>query len=161
MANSRTGFGFDSHRFGPGDHIVLGGVRIPFGKGVEAHSDGDIVLHALTDALLGSIAAGDIGDIFPNNDSQWEGAESSMFVRWAAELIAKKGYSISNCDITIVAEAPRLGETKTSIIESIAEILNIEPACISVKAKTAEGMGFIGKGEGIAAFASILIEKSE
>ncbi len=157
----RTGFGFDSHRFSPGSSIILAGLEIEHDMGVSAHSDGDVVLHALTDAILGALAAGDIGEHFPDNDPQWAGAESSIFVRRAMELAQQAGYVMGNCDITILAEAPKLGPHKKEMARRIAKLLNVEPTDVSVKAKTAESMGQIGAGEGIACYANVLLKKDK
>jgi len=156
----RVGFGFDSHRFAPGKPLILGGMEIPHAKGLLAHSDGDVVLHALTDAILGAIAAGDIGEHFPDNDPRWLGAESSQFVRHAVNLATKAGYTAENCDITILAEAPKLSPHKRHLIERIAELLNVDTTAVSVKGKTAEGMGLVGAGEGIACYANVLLKKT-
>ena len=155
----RTGLGYDSHAFSKGDSITLGGVKIPHDKGFAAHSDGDVVLHALTDAILGAIAAGDIGDHFPPSDEKWKGKNSDHFVRHACKLMQQKGYRLSNIDITIIAEKPKLMPHKTSIAKSIAEIVKLAEDCVSVKAKTNEKMGFVGRAEGIATLANVLIIK--
>jgi 2-C-methyl-D-erythritol 4-phosphate cytidylyltransferase/2-C-methyl-D-erythritol 2,4-cyclodiphosphate synthase len=130
-------------------------------KGLSAHSDGDVVLHALTDAVLGAIAAGDIGEHFPDSDPKWEGASSSVFLQHARELAAGKGYRVENCDITILAEKPKLSPYKPKMAARIAEILDIPAHGVSVKAKTNEGMGFVGRGEGIACLATVLLVKDE
>ncbi|MCD4825600.1 MAG: 2-C-methyl-D-erythritol 2,4-cyclodiphosphate synthase [Phycisphaerae bacterium] len=153
----RIGFGYDSHRFAGDGPLTLGGVRIEHEKGFAAHSDGDVVLHALTDAILGGLAAGDIGEHFPDTDPQYKNADSAVFLRHANKLAADAGYSVGNCDITILAESPKLGPHKAAIAANIAEILNIEPGCVSVKAKTNETMGFIGRAEGIAVMANVLL----
>ncbi|MCK5114274.1 MAG: 2-C-methyl-D-erythritol 2,4-cyclodiphosphate synthase [Phycisphaerae bacterium] len=155
----RTGLGYDSHKFAPDRPLMLGGVQIDFDKGLAAHSDGDVVLHALVDAIFGAMAAGDIGEHFPDNDPKWQNADSSKFVTYARQLAADAGWSIANCDITILAEAPKLSPYKLQIAERIAGLLQISPDAVSVKAKTNEGMGFIGQGEGIAVLANVLIEK--
>lgn len=155
----RIGFGFDSHRIAPGKPLILGSLEIPHTMGAIAHSDGDVVLHALTDAILGAIAAGDIGEHFPDSDPRWAGAESSQFVRCAVELAKEAGYTTGNCDITILAEAPKLGPHKQAMAGKIAKLLNVETSAVSVKAKTAEGMGLIGAGQAIACYATILLRK--
>ncbi len=139
---------------------MLGGVLIDHTAGLAAHSDGDVVLHALTDAILGALAAGDIGEHFPDSDPRWANADSRIFLTHAVKLAAERGYVVGNCDITLVAEEPRLGPYKTPIAERIAELLHIAPDAVGVKAKTAEGMGVIGSGEGIACFVSVLLVAS-
>ena len=155
----RTGFGYDSHRFAAGKALILGGVRVDYDKGFAAHSDGDVVLHALTDAILGALAAGDIGEHFPDSDPKWAAADSSVFLQHARELAAEKG--VGNCDITILAEAPKLSPYKAKMAARIAEMLDIPAHMVSVKAKTNEGMWFVGRGEGIACLANVLLVKNE
>ncbi len=152
--STRVGTGFDAHRFGAGGEVVLCGVPIPFKAGLEGHSDADVGLHALTDALLGAIGAGDIGGHFPPGDPKWRGVSSDIFLRRAGEMIAAKGASIANIDLTLICEEPRIGPHREAMIGRIAEILGLEPGRISVKATTTEGMGFTGRGEGIAAQAA-------
>lgn len=147
----RTGTGFDVHAFGPGDHVWLGGVRIPHTRGLKGHSDADVALHALTDALLGAIAAGDIGDHFPPSDSRWKGAPSSLFLEHARELVEQAGGRIVHADVTIICEAPRIGPHRDAMRQLIAGLLRLPVARISVKATTTERLGFTGRGEGIAA----------
>ena len=155
----RIGFGFDSHRFAPGKPLILGGLEIQHTMGVLAHSDGDVVLHALTDAILGAIAAGDIGEHFPDSDPRWAKAESSQFVRHAVKLAKEAGYVTENCDITILAETPKLSPHKQAMADRIAKLLNVDLTAVSIKAKTTEGMGLIGAGEGIACYAIVLLKK--
>jgi 2-C-methyl-D-erythritol 4-phosphate cytidylyltransferase/2-C-methyl-D-erythritol 2,4-cyclodiphosphate synthase len=147
----RTGIGFDVHRFGAGDHVILCGVSIPHEAGLEGHSDADVGLHALTDALLGAIGAGDIGSHFPPGDPQWRGAPSEVFLRRAGELVAKAGGRISNVDVTVICERPRIGSHRQVMRERIASILDLPPDRVSVKGTTTERLGFTGRGEGIAA----------
>jgi 2-C-methyl-D-erythritol 4-phosphate cytidylyltransferase/2-C-methyl-D-erythritol 2,4-cyclodiphosphate synthase len=147
----RIGFGFDVHRFGPGDHVMLCGVRVPHGQGLIGHSDADVGLHALTDAVLGALGAGDIGQHFPPSDPRWRGAESAQFVHHAVELVRARGGMIRHLDVTIVCEAPRVGPHRAAMVERIAAIAGIEPGRASVKATTTESLGFTGRGEGIAA----------
>ena len=147
----RTGSGFDVHAFGPGDHVWLGGIRIPHERGLKGHSDADVALHALTDALLGAIAAGDIGDHFPPSDPRWKGAPSSLFLDHARELVAAAGGRIVHADVTIVCEAPRIGPHRDAMRRLIADLLRLPEGRISVKATTTERLGFTGRGEGIAA----------
>lgn len=148
---TRTGFGFDVHRFGPGDHVMLGGLRIPHGAGLIGHSDADVALHALTDAILGAIAAGDIGTLFPPSDPQWRGADSAAFLRRAADLVSAAGGDIVHVDVTIICERPRVGPHRQAMTDRIAAILGVAPGRVSVKATTTERLGFTGRGEGIAA----------
>jgi 2-C-methyl-D-erythritol 4-phosphate cytidylyltransferase/2-C-methyl-D-erythritol 2,4-cyclodiphosphate synthase len=147
----RTGSGFDVHAFGPGDHVWLGGIRIPHDRGLKGHSDADVALHALTDALLGAIAAGDIGDHFPPTDPRWKDAPSSLFLDHARELVAAAGGRIVHADVTIICEAPRIGPHRDAMRRLIAELLRVPVSRISVKATTTERLGFTGRGEGIAA----------
>ena len=152
---NRIGFGFDSHRFEDGRPLVLGGVTIDSARGLAGHSDADAVLHAVTDALLGAVAAGDIGEWFPNTDPQWQGADSARFVAEAMAVVTDRGLRVANCDVT--AESPKLGPVKPQMQSRIAELLAVDETCIAVKAKTGEGMGFIGHGEGIAVMAAVLL----
>jgi 2-C-methyl-D-erythritol 4-phosphate cytidylyltransferase / 2-C-methyl-D-erythritol 2,4-cyclodiphosphate synthase len=147
----RTGIGFDVHRFGAGDHVVLCGVAIPYEAGLEGHSDADVGFHALTDALLGAIGAGDIGSHFPPSDPQWRGAPSEVFLRHASELVAEAGGKISNVDVTVICERPKIGPHRHAMRERIAGILALPPTRVSVKGTTTERLGFTGRGEGIAA----------
>ena len=156
----RIGSGFDVHGFGEGDHVMLGGVRIAFDRGVQAHSDGDVVLHALCDALLGALALGDIGHHFPPSDPQWKGADSRAFLRHCAAQMREHGYTIGNADLTVICELPRVGPHATAMRTNIAADLACDIARISVKATTTEGMGFTGRGEGIAAQAVVLLERA-
>jgi 2-C-methyl-D-erythritol 4-phosphate cytidylyltransferase/2-C-methyl-D-erythritol 2,4-cyclodiphosphate synthase len=153
LTDIRTGQGYDVHAFGPGDHVWLGGVRIPHECGVIAHSDGDVALHAATDALLGAIGDGDIGTHFPPSDPQWRGASSDRFLAHAASLIAVRKGRIGNLDLTIVCETPKVGPHRAAIRERIAAVLGIAPDRISIKATTSEKMGFTGRREGLAALA--------
>lgn len=146
----RTGFGYDVHRLGPGDGVWLGGVLIPHDKALIGHSDADVALHALTDALLGAIAAGDIGQHFPPSDPQWRGAPSHIFLAHAAKLVAARGGVIAHVDVTIICEKPKVGPHRAAISARIADILGIAAERVSVKATTTEGLGFTGRGEGIA-----------
>jgi len=153
----RTGTGFDVHRFGPGDHVWLGGVRIAHHAGLIGHSDADAPLHALTDAILGALSEGDIGDHFPPSDPQWKGAPSRLFVVDAARRVAARGGRIANVDLTILAEAPRIAPHRDAMRAAIADMLGIDVARVAVKATTTEGLGFPGRGEGLAAMASATI----
>ena len=150
-AESRTGFGFDAHRFCPGGHVMLCGVSIPHSAGLAGHSDADAGLHALTDALLGAIGAGDIGEHFPPSDEEWKGAASDIFLRRAADLITERGGAIANVDVTIICEAPRVAPHRDAMRARIAGILGLDEGRVSVKGTTTEGLGFTGRAEGIAA----------
>jgi 2-C-methyl-D-erythritol 2,4-cyclodiphosphate synthase len=154
----RIGFGYDVHAFGPGDHVVLGGVRIAHRAGVRAHSDGDVLLHALCDALLGALGLGDIGQHFPDTDPRWRGADSRRFLRHCAALLQEHGYRLVNADLTVLAEAPRLGSHRAEMRANVAADLGTEPGRINVKATTSEGLGALGRSEGLACHAVVLIE---
>ena len=156
----RIGHGFDVHAFGDGDHVMLGGVRVPHGRGVLAHSDGDVVLHALCDAMLGALALGDIGIHFPPSDPQWKGADSRAFVRHCELLIGERGWRVGNCDITVVCERPKVGPHAQAMREVIAADLGIDVDAVSVKATTTETLGFTGRGEGVAAHAVCLLVRA-
>lgn len=150
----RTGNGYDVHRFGPGDHVTLCGVAIPHGRALCGHSDADVGLHALTDALLATCGAGDIGDHFPPSDPQWRGQASSLFVEHAAQLVRRAGGTILNADISLIAEAPKIGPHRQDMRAALARLLTIDVGRCSVKATTNEQMGFVGRAEGIAAIAT-------
>ncbi|MBN8738107.1 MAG: 2-C-methyl-D-erythritol 2,4-cyclodiphosphate synthase [Lysobacterales bacterium 69-70] len=156
----RMGQGFDVHAFGPGDHVVLGGVRVPHSHGVVAHSDGDVVIHALCDALLGALALGDIGTHFPPSDERWRGADSRVFLRHCRELLRERGYVLGNADVTVIAERPKVGPHAAAMRECLAADLGCAVDAISVKATTSERLGFTGRGEGIAAMAVALLQRS-
>ena len=147
----RTGNGYDVHRFAPGDHVTLCGVAIPHDRRLDGHSDADVGLHALTDALLATCGAGDIGTHFPPSDPQWKGAASRIFVEEAVRLVREKGGRIANADVTLVCEAPKIGPHREAMVAEMAEILGIAAERVSVKATTNEGLGFLGRKEGIAA----------
>jgi 2-C-methyl-D-erythritol 2,4-cyclodiphosphate synthase len=153
----RVGFGYDSHRFLPGRELVLGGVRIEHSAGLDGHSDADAVLHAVTDAVLGALAAGDIGEMFPNTDPRWAGADSSTFLAQAVRLADQRGCRVANCDVTVLAEAPKLGPYKRLMAERIAELLGVDASAVGVKAKTNEQMDAVGRGEGIVAMAAVML----
>ena len=158
MSQLRVGQGYDVHAFGPGDYIVLGGVRIAHDAGVVAHSDGDVILHALCDALLGAMALGDIGMHFPDTDPKWRGADSRVFLRHVAGLLAERRYHVVNVDTTVLADAPRLGKYREQMRVNIATDLGIGIDQVNIKATTSEGLGFIGKREGLACHAIALID---
>jgi 2-C-methyl-D-erythritol 4-phosphate cytidylyltransferase/2-C-methyl-D-erythritol 2,4-cyclodiphosphate synthase len=151
MSEYRTGQGFDVHQFAPGDHIWLCGIKIPHSAALEGHSDADAGLHALTDAVLGALGAGDIGNHFPPTDEKWRGAPSSLFLAHAAELVAKANGALVHCDVTLICERPKIAPYRDAMRARIAEILGIEISRVSVKATTTEGLGFTGRREGLAA----------
>jgi 2-C-methyl-D-erythritol 4-phosphate cytidylyltransferase / 2-C-methyl-D-erythritol 2,4-cyclodiphosphate synthase len=153
----RTGNGYDVHRTTNGDHVILCGVRVPHDRGLAGHSDADVGLHALTDALLGAIGAGDIGSHFPPSDPQWKNANSELFLRRAAEFVAGLGGHVMHVDVTLVCEAPIVGPHRDAMRARIGAILGLEPARVSVKATTNENLGFLGRREGIAAFATATV----
>ena len=158
VRETRIGTGFDVHRFGPGGGVRLCGVDLAMDRALIGHSDADVALHALVDALLGAIAAGDIGQHFPPSDPQWRGADSRRFVEHAAKLIAAKGGVISHVDLTIICEAPRISPHRMAMVATIARMLSLAPDRVSVKATTTEGLGFAGRGEGIAAQAVATVQ---
>ncbi|HSS65404.1 MAG TPA: 2-C-methyl-D-erythritol 2,4-cyclodiphosphate synthase [Gammaproteobacteria bacterium] len=153
----RIGHGFDAHRFASGVPLVLGGVRVPHDKGLAAHSDGDVVIHAICDALLGAAALGDIGKHFPDSSDEFENIDSRILLRTVAEKISKYRHVISNVDVTIIAQEPKLAPHIDAMRENLAGDLGIDVTRVSVKATTTEGMGFTGRGDGIAAFAVALL----
>jgi 2-C-methyl-D-erythritol 2,4-cyclodiphosphate synthase len=161
MSEIRIGTGFDVHAFGAGDHVMLGGVRIPHERGVLAHSDGDVALHALCDAILGALALGDIGQHFPPADARWKAADSRVFVRHCDVLIRERGWRVGNCDITVICERPKVGPHAQAMRDVIAADLGIDVAVVSVKATTTEALGFTGRGEGIAAQAVCLLIRND
>jgi len=156
----RIGSGYDVHRFGSGDSVRLGGVTIPHERGLVAHSDGDVLLHALMDALLGAAALGDIGRHFPPDDVRYAGADSRGLLREVARLVAAQGFGVANCDLTLIAEAPRIAAHREAMAANIAADLGIDPGRVNVKATTAEGLGALGRAEGIAAQAIVLLSEA-
>jgi len=155
--NFRIGLSYDVHAFGDGDHVMLGGVRVPHDCGVLAHSDGDVVLHALCDAMLGALALGDIGRHFPPSDPRWKGADSRAFVRHCAGLLRERGWKLGNADVTVVCERPKVGPHADAMRALIAQDTGVDVDAVSVKATTSEQLGFTGRGEGIAAQAACLL----
>jgi 2-C-methyl-D-erythritol 4-phosphate cytidylyltransferase/2-C-methyl-D-erythritol 2,4-cyclodiphosphate synthase len=153
----RCGSGFDVHSFGEGDHVTLCGIEVPHSHGIEAHSDGDAALHALTDALLGTIGAGDIGDHFPPSDPQWRGVDSAVFLTHALKLVQERGGRVTNADVTIICERPKIGPHREAMCAKIAGLLGVERERVSVKATTSEGLGFTGRREGVAAMATATV----
>ena len=154
----RVGSGFDVHGFGPGDAVMLGGVRVPHNRGVVAHSDGDVLLHALVDAMLGAAALGDIGQHFPDSDPQWRGADSTRFLTAALQMLTRRGQRVVNVDLTLLAQAPRIAVWRDQIRSNIANILGLAETAVNLKATTTEHLGFIGRNEGLAAMATVLID---
>jgi len=154
----RIGSGYDVHKLGPGDHVTLCGVKITSERALIGHSDADVALHAVTDAVFGAIADGDIGSHFPPTDSQWRGASSDQFFAYACERMRERGFELSNIDLTIICEKPKIGPHRDAMRARLAEIAQIDVSCVSVKATTTERLGFTGRGEGIAAEAVIIIE---
>jgi len=156
----RIGCGIDVHAFGPGDFIMLGGVRIAHTRGVVAHSDGDVVLHALCDALLGAAGLGDIGQHFSDADPRWRGADSARFVAEVLAMLRGRGLTVANADITVIAQAPKIAPHRDAMRRQIARLLALEEQRVNIKATTTEGLGFLGRVEGIAAQAVVLLSES-
>jgi 2-C-methyl-D-erythritol 2,4-cyclodiphosphate synthase len=157
---TRVGMGFDAHRFGVGRALMLGGIEIAGARGLQGHSDADVLLHALTDALLGAAALGDLGAHFPDTDPKWKGASSRVFVETAASKLRDLGWTIANVDLTLIAQVPKIAPHREAIRSSVAQILGLAPELVSLKATTTDHMGFIGREEGIAAQAAVLIERT-
>ena len=153
----RVGCGLDVHAFGPGDHLILGGVRIAHTQGVVAHSDGDVLLHALCDALLGAAGLGDIGQHFPDSDPRWKGADSRQFVAAVLAKLRERQLAVVNADLTVVAQAPRIAPHRAAIRREVAALLGLAEECVNLKATTTEGLGFLGRAEGLAAQAVVLL----
>ena len=152
----RIGFGWDSHEFKPGVPCIIGGVRLEHESGLAGHSDGDVLLHALTDALLGAVAAGDIGSFFPPSDPRWKGADSKIFVQHALEQVRQRGYAVVNVDTTLILAKPKIGPVAGELQRRVAELLGIKADCVGIKAKTPEGMG---TDNAAIAHVAVLIEK--
>jgi 2-C-methyl-D-erythritol 2,4-cyclodiphosphate synthase len=157
----RVGSGFDVHAFGPGDTIVLGGVRIACGRGIVAHSDGDVLLHALVDALLGAAGLGDIGQHFPDTDPRWKGADSARFLAATLDMLERRGQRVVNVDLTLLAQVPKISPWRDEIRRNLAAKLSLPESCVNLKATTTEHLGFIGRNEGLAAMATVLIEAAD
>jgi 2-C-methyl-D-erythritol 2,4-cyclodiphosphate synthase len=157
----RIGSGVDVHAFGPGDFVMLGGVRVPHTHGVVAHSDGDVVLHALTDALLGAAGLGDIGQHFKDTDPQWKGVDSKRFVRAVMDMLRARRLRVGNADVTVLAERPKLSPVRDDVRRQVAELLEVGVDHVNVKATTTEKLGFLGRSEGIAAQAVVLLLDAE
>ncbi len=160
MTDFRVGFGYDSHRFAPDRPLVIGGIVIPYELGLAAHSDGDVLIHAVCDALLGAAGLRDIGTYFPDNDPAWKNADSTKLLAKVVELVAEKVWKVNNLDFTLVLEKPKMKPHVEQIIHRLAELLRIDPDRVAVKAKTNEKMGFTGAGEGIAATAAVSLVRS-
>ena len=154
----RIGCGFDVHAFGPGEFVMLGGVRVPHSHGVLAHSDGDVLLHALCDALLGAAGLGDIGQHFKDTDPKWRGADSAGFVTAVLEQVRAAGLRVANADLTLIAQAPKVAPHRAAMQARIAQLLAVAAQQVNIKATTTEGLGFLGRAEGIAAQAVVLLE---
>jgi 2-C-methyl-D-erythritol 2,4-cyclodiphosphate synthase len=157
----RIGFGWDLHRLAEGRPLMIGGIRIPFSKGEDAHSDGDVLLHAVVDALLGALALGDIGSHFPPSEAKWKDADSRLLLEQVREMIHDRGYRTSNLDSTVLLEAPKLGPHIKEIRENLAELLFVDIGQVSVKAKSHENIGHVGKGEAVEAYATVLVEEAD
>ncbi len=157
--NYRIGFGFDVHSFAENRKLIIGGVEIPFNKGLEGHSDADVLLHSISDALLGSLSLGDIGHHFPNTDPKWKDVDSAIILKNCYELVIQNGYKISNIDSMLAMEAPKISPFIEQIKKRISEILSISENQISIKATTTEKLGFIGRSEGVVAIANVLVYK--
>jgi 2-C-methyl-D-erythritol 2,4-cyclodiphosphate synthase len=157
LSKMRVGQGFDVHAFGDGDHVMLGGVRIAYHRGVVAHSDGDVVIHALCDAVLGALGAGDIGQHFPDSDPRYRGADSRVFLREVAARMRAAGLRLINADVTVLAEAPRIAAHRAAMAANLSADLGAAARLVNIKATTTERLGFIGRGEGLAALASVLL----
>ncbi|WP_370452073.1 2-C-methyl-D-erythritol 2,4-cyclodiphosphate synthase [Amylibacter sp. SFDW26] len=155
----RVGNGFDVHKLGEGDHVILCGVKIPFDRGLIGHSDADVGMHAITDAIFGAMAEGDIGQWFPPNDDQWKGAASDIFLKKAVETSTSRGFTITNIDCTLICEQPKIGPNALAMRKTLSDITGLELERISVKATTSETLGFTGRGEGIAAQATATLVK--
>ena len=153
----RVGNGFDVHRFGPGDHVMLCGVAVPHGRGLQGHSDADVGMHALTDAIYGALALGDIGRHFPPSDARWKGAASHVFLRHAVNMVIEKGFGISNMDVTLLCEYPKIGPHAAAMQAALSAIAGVAADRVSVKATTTERLGFTGREEGIAAQATVTL----
>lgn len=160
MMDVRLGNGYDVHAFCEGDHVWLCGVKVPHSRGLLGHSDADVGMHALTDAIYGALAEGDIGRHFPPSDAQWKGAASHIFLRHAADLMAKRGYRLANCDVTLVCERPKIGPHAIAMQGELARIMGVEIGLVSVKATTSERLGFTGREEGIAAIATAALVRA-
>ncbi len=156
---TRVGIGYDLHRLVEERKLIIGGVQIPYIKGLLGHSDADVLIHAISDALLGAISGGDIGELFPDTDPKYQGISSSELLKIVLGLLHKKGWRVVNIDTVLIAEEPKMSPFKNRIQENLSKIMNIDKDCVSIKAKTNEGLGGVGRKEGIACFATVLIKK--
>lgn len=156
----RVGIGFDAHRFGDGRRLMLGGVEIPHAKGLRGHSDADVLLHALADAMLGAAGLDDIGTHFPDSDEAWKDASSSLFIQRIMTMLRHKHWVVQNADLTLLAETPKVAPYRAAIRDSVAQLLKVSRDAVNIKATTTDHMGFIGRGEGIAAQAIVLLAKT-
>jgi 2-C-methyl-D-erythritol 2,4-cyclodiphosphate synthase len=154
----RIGHGFDVHRFTEGDFVTLGGVKVPHSKGIEAHSDGDVILHAICDAMLGAAGLGDIGQFYPPSDDRFKNMDSRKFLRDVKRKVREMAYQVANLDVTVIAQVPKLGPYREQMREIIAEDLQLEKAAVNIKATTTEKLGYLGREEGIAAHAVVLLK---
>jgi len=161
ISDFRIGNGYDVHKLVSGRELILGGVRVPFGKGLSGHSDADVLLHAISDALLGALALGDIGKFFPDTDAKYKNIDSRILLRESHKLVADKGYRVVNIDTVIVAQQPKLAPYIPDMKHNIAEDVRISPDDVSIKATTSEGLGFTGRGEGISAYCVTLLKKHD
>lgn len=159
--NFRTGIGFDVHAFSDGRKLIIGGIEIPFEKGLEGHSDADVLLHAICDAMLGALALGDIGIHFPNTDAKWKDADSTMLLKHVMSLVDEKGYELGNLDCVLAMEKPKISPYLVQITKKLSSILHVDVDQISIKATTTEKLGFIGRTEGVASFATVLLVKKD
>ncbi|MGQ4807765.1 2-C-methyl-D-erythritol 2,4-cyclodiphosphate synthase [Candidatus Entotheonellaceae bacterium PAL068K] len=153
----RIGFGYDAHPLVPGRPLILGGVRVPYQRGLSGYSDADVIVHALCDAMLGALALGDLGQHFPSTDERWHGVSSLMLLQHVNHLVRERQYALGNADMTIVAQRPRLASYLTQMVQTLAATIEVEPSQISIKATTTDGLGFSGQGAGIAAYAVCLV----
>jgi 2-C-methyl-D-erythritol 2,4-cyclodiphosphate synthase len=161
MSGVRVGQGIDAHRLVAGRPLRLGGVEIPFERGLEGHSDGDVLLHAVASALLGALGAGDLGTHFPSSDARWHGVASRDLVEQVMELVRERGFAVGNVDVTVIAQLPRLAPFRDAMVRGVARCLDVDPERVSVKITSTDGLGAIGRGDGIAAQAIVLIERVE
>ena len=161
MSGMRVGQGIDAHRLVAGRPLRLGGVDVPFERGLEGHSDGDVLLHAVASALLGAVGAGDLGTHFPSSDPRWHGVASRELVESVMELVRERGFAVGNLDATVIAQVPRLAPFRDAMVRGVARCLEVEPERVSVKVTSSDGLGSIGRGDGIAAQAVVLLERAD